>query len=202
MHPSVQIGFVNIEIHHARIWPANLRNIRIAESSSGLCGKAPLLNLFLNIRISAFHHAGNHRMPLAEPLQIRHHFSHRSTGIPFSKPCCDIRMIVIQRLQLLKVHQHDRHIQIFDSRKHVVGSGIGQKLQKYQIHVRCPELIPCSLRLLLRGNHPSVDQFHRIRKRLLKRFILGLKFRHQRRKLRQIRPQRNRKYADFCFRIN
>ena len=103
MHSSVKIGFIDIEIHHARIWSSDLSNVGIAESPSGLGCTAPLFQLCLNAGISAFHHPGNHSVPFSIPLKIRNHFAYSAASITFTQPGSDIRMVIIQSFQFLEV---------------------------------------------------------------------------------------------------
>ena len=84
MHSSVQVGFINIQIHHTRIGSADLRQIRIPKSSSNLRRTAPVLDLCLYLRIAAFYYAGDHRMSLSESLQIRYHLADSTAGIALS----------------------------------------------------------------------------------------------------------------------
>ncbi len=95
-------------------------------------------------------------------------------------------MVIVKGFQLLNIHKNHRHIQILHCGKHIVGCRVGKELHKYQINVRRAEQISGCLRLLLCGYHSAVDNLHRIGERLFERLVLRLKFRHQRRELRQI----------------
>ena len=58
-------------------------------------------------------------------------------------------MVIVQRFQLLDIDQNHGNVQILHRGEHVVGSGIGQQLQKDQVHVRgrnrSPAAWDCSL---------------------------------------------------------
>ena len=89
-------------------------------------------------------------------------------------------MVVIQRFQLLDIHQHDRNIQILHRGKHIVGGGVREELHHHNVHIGCTEFIAGRLRQLLGRDQTAVHDLHRVGQRLLKRFILSLEFRHQR----------------------
>lgn len=87
-------------------------------------------------------------------------------------------MVIVQGFQLLDVHQHHRHVQILHGGEHIVGGGVGQELQKDQIHIRRPEQVARSLGLLLGCDYAAVHDVHRVRDGLFERFILCLELRH------------------------
>ena len=187
VHPSVQVGLINVEIHHARVRPADLGDIRVTESPSRLRGTAPVFDLCLDSRISALHNAGDHRMSLTIPFKVSHHLAYSAARIALSEPRRDICVVIVQSFQLLDIHEHDRHIQVLHSREHVVGRSVCKELKEHQIHVRRAEQVARCLGLLFCRHHPAVDDLHRIRDRLLKCLILRLKLRHKRRELRKVR---------------
>ena len=185
-HSIIQVGLIDIQIHHTRIRTANLRDIGITESSSYLRGTAPVLDLCLYARIAALDNTRDYGMSLARSLQVGNSLAHSAAGVTLAQPGRDIGMIIIQRLQLLHIDQNYRNIQIPNSRKHIVRSGIGQHLQKYQVNIRRAELVSGNHCLLLGRHHSSVDNLNGIRDRFLERSVLRLKFRYQRRELRKI----------------
>ena len=187
MHPPVQVGLVDVEVHHAGVGSSDLGDVGVAESSSDLSRAAPFRDFLSDAGISAFDHAGDHRVALAEPLQVGHHLAYRSAGIAFAQPGSDVGVVIVQRFQLLDVDQNHGNVQILHRGEHVVGSGIGQQLQKDQVHVRGPEQVSGRLGLLFGRNHSAVDDLYGIRKRFLKRLVLSLELRNQRRELRQVR---------------
>ena len=95
-------------------------------------------------------------------------------------------MIIIQSLEFLDIDKNNRNIQISHCRKHIVGCSVGQKLQEHQVNICRTELVPSLLGLLFCRDDTAVNDLYRIRDRFLERLILSLKFRHQRRELRQI----------------
>ena len=201
-HTVIQVCLIDVEIHHTGIGTSDLSQVRVAETSADLRSLAPVLDLRLNGRISAFHHTGDDRMALSGSFQVSHTFADSAAGIQFAQPGRRIGIGIVRRFLLLDIHQHDRHIQVPDCRKHVVGCGVGQQLHDHQVHVRRAELVPCRHGLLLGGHQTAVDDVHGIRQRLFECLILGFKFRYQRRELGQIRAQRDGKNANSCSRLN
>ena len=199
MHPVVEVGLVDIEIHHSRIGSSYLGDIRIPEAAAYLSRPAPFLDLLCYPGISSLDDSGYHGMSLAEALEIRHHLSHGSAGIGLSQPLCGARVIVIESLELLYIYEDNGYVQILDCRKHIIGGSIGKKLHEHQVHVSGPELVPCCLGLFLRCDKPAVDNLNGIREGCLEIGILFVKFRYKRGKLRQICAQSYRKYPDLCF---
>ena len=118
-------------------------------------------------------------MSFAEPVQIGHHFSHSTAGIALTQPGCNIGVIIIQRFQFLNIDQDNGYIQVSDGREHIVGCGIGQQLQEYQIHISSTECVSGSLGLFLGRNDAAVYDLDGIRNRFFECVILCLEFRHQ-----------------------
>ena len=179
MHSSVQVGLVDIKVHHTRIRSSDLRNIGIAESSSYLSRAAPVFDLRLDSGIPALYNAGDNRMSLAVSLQVGNHLAYSSAGIAFAEPGSDICVVVVKSFQFLNVYKNYRHIQILHCGKHVVGCSVGQKLEEYKVNVCRAEKISRCLGLFLGGNHSAVDDLYCVGKSLLERLILRLEFRHQ-----------------------
>ena len=179
MHPSVQVGLINVKIHHARIRPADLGDVRIAESPSRLCGAAPVFDLCLDTRVSALDNAGDHRMSLTVSLKVSHHLAHSAARIALSEPCRDVCVVIVQGFQFLDIHKHNRHIQVLHSREHVVGRSVCKELKEHQIHIRRAEQVARCLGLLFCRHHTAVNDLHCIRDRLLKGLILRLKLRYK-----------------------
>ena len=198
-HAAVKVGFVNIEIHHTGIRSADLGNVGITESAPDLGRAAPVFYFCLYGGIASLDNAGNNGKPFAEALKVCGTFADSTAGIAFTEPGGNICMVIVQCFKFLYIHQYHRYIQITDGRQHVVGSGICQKLHEDQVDVRCTELVACSLRLLFGRDQPAVNQFNGIGNGLLESFILGFKFGHKGRKLRQICTQCNGKNTDSCF---
>ena len=178
-HSMIKVGFVNIEIHHARIWTANLGQIGITEAAANLGCTAPVLQLCLNLRIPALNYAGNNSMTLAGTLQISYHLTYGTAGIKLTQPGRNICVGIVRSQLLLDVYQYNRHIQITNGWQHIVGSRIGQKLENNQIHISSPELVPCLHGLLLGGYHATIDNLHCIWQSLLEGLKLSLELWYQ-----------------------
>ncbi len=130
----VQIRFVDVQIHHAGIRPADLGQVRVPEAAAHLGSPAPILDLGLHLRVAAFT-GGDDGMTLAGALQISDHLADSAAGVQLTQPGGGVGVGVVRGFLLLDVHQHDRDIQIPHSRQHVVGSGVGQQLQDHQVHI-------------------------------------------------------------------
>ena len=64
-HAVVQVGLVDIEIHHTGIRTSDLGNVGLTETSADLCCLTPVGDLCCHLRITAFYDAGDHSMSLA-----------------------------------------------------------------------------------------------------------------------------------------
>ena len=124
-HSVVQVGLINVKIHHTWVRSSNLGNICVTESSSYLSCFTPVFNLSLNIWISAFYNTSDNSMSLSSSLKVSNSFSNSTAGISFAEPCSNVCVIVIQSFQLLNIYQNNRNIQVTDCRKHVVGCSVG-----------------------------------------------------------------------------
>ncbi len=172
-HPVIQVGLVDVQVHHTGIGPADLGQVCVPKTAADLGGLAPVLNLRLHNGIAALHHAGDNSMALAGPLQVGHHLSHGAAG----------------------------HVQIPHGGQHVVGGGVGQQLEDDQVHIGGAKLVSRLLGQLLGGDNTAVDQLHGIGNHGLKSLVLGLELRHQGRELGQISAQGNGEHTHtgFCF---
>ena len=127
----VEVGLIDIQVHHARVGPANLGKVGVPEAPPHLGGFAPLRNLRLGVGVAPLHHPGDHRVALACPLQIGYHLAHSPAGVKFAQPGGGIGIGVVRSFLFLQVHQHHRYVQIPHSGQHVVAGGIGQELQNH-----------------------------------------------------------------------
>ena len=178
-HSVIEVCLINIQIHHTRIWSSDLRNVSLTESSSYLSSLAPVFDLSLNCRISAFYNACDNRMSLACSLKVSNCLAYSTACIAFTQPGGNVSVLIIQRFDLLNVYKNNRNIQITDRRKHVVGCCVCQHLKKYKVNICCTELISCHHCLLFCCHHSAVNDLYCIRDRFLECVVLCLKFRHQ-----------------------
>ncbi len=197
----VEVGLVDVEVHHAGIRSSDLGQVGVAESPADLCRAAPLVDFFGHIGIAALDDACNNCVALSSALKVRDHLADRATGVELAQPCRCICIGVIRRLELLDVDQDDRYVHVANCGKHVVRSCIGQKLADDQIDVRRAELVARRLGQLFGRADSAVDNLDRVRNGLLKCLVLALELRNQRRELRQICAQRDGENADSCFGI-
>jgi len=140
-HPVVEIGFVNVQVHHAGVWTANLRQISIPEATAHLSGFAPVLNFCFGNKIATLHHSSDNSVALSCTFQISNHLADRTAGVQFTQPGSSVSIGVVRSLLLLQVHQNHWHIQIPDSGKHIVRGGISEELNNDQIHISGSEFI-------------------------------------------------------------
>ncbi len=198
-HAVVEIGLVDVEIHHAGVGAADLREVRVAEAAAYLRGAAPVLDLGLRLGVSALHDAGDDRVALAGALEVGDHLAHSAAGIELTQPGGGVSVGVIGSLLLLKVHEHDGHVQIAHGGEHVVGGGVGQQLQDDEIHVGGAELVAGRGGELFGGADAAVDQLHGVGQGLLEGLVLAFKLRNKGGELGQIRAQCDGEHADSCF---
>ena len=175
-HTVVEVGLVDVQVHHAGVRTTDLCQIGVTEAAAHLCGTAPVLDLGLYLRVTALDHAGNDGVTLAGALQICHHLTHGAAGVQFAQPGGSIGVGIVRGFLLLDIHQHHRHIQIANSGQHIIAGGVGEQLQNDQINVRGAELVACG--------------------------VLLLKFGHEGRELGQIRTQCDGKHANTGFGFN
>ena len=195
-HAVVQVCLIDVQIHHAGVRTADLRQVRIAEAAAHLGRTAPVLKLCLHKGISSLYHACDHCVALTCALQIGHHLADCSARVQLAEPGRRVRVGIIGSLLFLYIYKNHRNIQVPDSRQHVVGCCIGQKLQNNKVHVCRAEFIPCCHRQLLRSDNAAVNHLNGVRQRLLERCILALELRNQRRELRQICSQGDGEHAN------
>ena len=200
-HSVVEIGLVDVEVHHAGIRSSDLSQVGVAESPADLSCSAPLVDFFGHIGIATLDDARNNCVALSGALKVRDHLADRAAGVELAQPCRCICIGVIRRLELLYVDQNHRHVHVANGGKHVVRSRIGQKLADDQVDVRRAELVARRLGQLFGRADSAVDDLDRVRNGLLKCLVLALKLRNQRRELGQIRAQRDGENADSCFGI-
>ena len=116
----IQVCLINVQVHHAGIWTADLSDVGVAETAAHLSGTAPVFDLRLKMGIAALIHAGDDRMALAGSLQVRDHLAYSTAGIQLAQPGRSIRSSVLRSPLLLDVHQYHRYIQIPYCGQHVV----------------------------------------------------------------------------------
>ena len=201
-HTMIEVGLVDVEVHHAWVWTPNLGNVRVAEAAAYLGGTAPVLNLCLHVWVAAFNHTRDHGVALAGTLQVCNHLTYSTAGIKLAEPGWDVGVGVVWSLLFLNVHQHHRNIQVANGWKHVVGGGVGKQLKNHQIHVGGTEFITGSLRLLFGGHQPTVNQLHAVGKGLLKGCILRFKLRNQRWELRKVGTKGDGEHTHAGLRFN
>ena len=201
-HSMIEVGFINIKIHHAWVWTTNLSQIGITESPAYLSCSAPILQLSLYSRIATLYYTGNNCMALAGSFQICYHLAYSATSIKLTQPGRNISISIIRSLFLLYINQHYRHIQISNSWQHIVGCCISQKLENNQIYISSTELVTGLHGLLLGSYHTAINQLHSVWQGLFESLILRLELWHQLWELWQICSQGNRENTYFCFSIN
>ena len=194
-HAVVEVGLVDVQVHHAGVGPADLREVQIAEAAAHLGGFAPVGKLGLDGRVAALHHAGDDGMALAGALKVGHHLAHGAAGVQFAQPFGGVGVGVVRRAQFLDVDQHHRHVQVAHGGQHVVAGGVGQQLQHDEVDVGGAELVARGLGLLFGGDDAAVHQLNTGGEHRFKVGVLALKLRHQAGELRQVRAQRDGEYA-------
>ena len=198
-HPVVKVGLVDVQVHHAGVGTADLGQIGIPEAAAYLGSLAPVVDLSLNNRVAALHNAGDDRMALAGALQVGNHLAHSAAGVQLAQPFGGVGILVVGSAQLLHVHQNHRNIQIPHGGQHVVGGGVGQQLQDYQIHIGGAELVAGLLAQLLGGDDAAVHQLHRVGDHGFELLILGLELGHQAGELGQVSTQGDGEHANAGF---
>ena len=198
----VEVGLVDVQVHHAGVGPADLGQVQIAEAAADLRGAAPVLQLRLHLGVAPFDDAGDDGVALAGPLQVGHHLAHRAAGVQLAQPGGGVGVGVVGRALFLHVDQHHRHVQVPHGGQHIVAGGVGQKLQDDQVHVRGAELVPRGHGQLFGGDDAPVDQLDRRGDGLFEGCVLPLELGDQAGELGQIGPQRNGKDAHTGFGVD
>ena len=195
----VEVGLVNVEIHHTGVRTTNLCDVRIAEAATHLCCTAPVPNLCLYFGVTTLYDTRNHCRTLAGTVQVGYHLTNGATGIELAEPGGDIGLGIVWSQLLLYVDNDDRNIEISDGRQHIIRGTIGEHLQDDEVNVCCAELVASSHRLLLAGHHTAVDNLDGVGQRLLECLILSLKLRNELGELWQVSLQRNAEDTYPCF---
>ena len=198
-HSVVEIGLVNIEVHHARIGTAYLGDIGIAEAAAHLGSTAPVLYLCLHLRVATLDNSRDDCRTLAGTIQVGHHLADGTTGIELAQPGGDVGLGIVGGQLFLYVDNHDGHVEVAHGRQHIIRSAIGQHLQDDQVYIGCTELVACCHRLLLGGHHAAVNNLDGVGQRLLEGCILSLKLGYELRELWQVCLQRNAEHTYSCF---
>ncbi len=199
-HSVIQVGLVDVEVHHAGIRTADLRDVRLTEAAADLGGFAPVLDLRFDVGVSPFHDTGDDGMSLAGTLEVSDHFADSAAGVEFAEPGRDVGLFIDRRQFLLDVDQNDGDVEVSDCRQHVVGRSIRQELQDDEVDIGGAELVAGCHGLLFGSDDAAVDEFDAVRDvGGFEVLVLGIKFRDQLRELRQVRTERDGEDADFRF---
>ena len=196
----VEVGLIDVEVHHTGVRTADLGDVGVAETTADLSGLAPVFDLRFDFGVSPFDDTGDDGMSLAGTFEVSDHFADSAAGIEFAEPGRDVGVGIVRSGFLLDVDEDDRDIEVSDGRQHVVGCCVGQELQDDEVDVRCAELVAGGHGLFFGGDDAAVDDFDGVRKVLfLERFVLSVKFRDQSRELGQVRAKSDGEDADACF---
>ena len=128
-HPVVQVGFVDVQVHHAGVRTTALCQIGVTEAAAHLSGTTPVLALGLHLRVAALDHAGDDGVTLASTLQVGHHLAHGTTGIQLAQPSGGVGIGVVRGFLLLDIHQYHGYVQVAHGGQHIVRGSVGQQLQ-------------------------------------------------------------------------
>ena len=116
----VEVGLVDVEVHHARIGAANLGDVGVAEAAAHLCGTAPVFNLGLHAGVATLDDACDDGRALAGTVQVGHHLADGAAGIEFAQPGGNVGFGVVGGQFLLHVDDDDGHIEVAHGGQHVV----------------------------------------------------------------------------------
>ena len=191
----VEVGLVDVEVHHARIGAANLGNVGAAQAATHLGGTAPLVKLARDLWVAALHHAGDDRVTLARAVEVGYDLAGGAASVEVAQPGGDVGRGVVGLRLLLHVHHHHGHVEVAHRGQHVVGGRVGEHLQDHQVNVGGAELVARLLGLLLGGHHAAVHKLNRRRQRCLEVGVLLLKVRNELGELRQVRAEGDGEHA-------
>ena len=198
----VEVGFVDVEVHHARVRTADLGDVGATQATTHLGGAAPLLELLGHSRVAALDNAGHNSMTLAGTVKVGHDLAGGAAGVQVAQPRGDVGVSVVGLGLLLHIDHDDGHIQVAHDRQHVVARGIGEHLQDDQVDVLGAELVASDLGLLLGGHHAAVNKLDCRGQRGLKVLVLLLEVGNELRKLRKIGTEGDRKDANLGLGVN
>ena len=198
----VEVGLVDVEVHHARVRTADLGDVGAAQATTHLGGTAPLLELLGHSRVATLDNAGHDGMTLAGAVKVGHDLAGGAAGVQIAQPRGDVGVGVVGLGLLLHVDHDDGHVQVAHDRQHVVARGIGEHLQDNQIDVLGAELVAGDLGLLLGGHHAAVDKLDSRGQRGLKVLVLLLKIGNELRELRKIGTEGDREDANLGLGVN
>ena len=198
-HAMVEVGLVDVEIHHARIGTTDLGDVGVAETATYLCGTAPILDLGLNAGITTFDNAGDDGRALAGTVEVGYHLAGGSASVELAQPGGDVGLVVVGSGLLLEVDDDDGHVEVAHGGKHVVGRAVGEHLQDDEIDVGSAELVACFHRLLLGGHHAAIDDLDGVGEGLLECCVLCFKLGNELRELWEVCAKGDGEYADAGF---
>ena len=137
----IEVGLVDIEVHHARIRATNLCDVGIAEAATYLCSTTPVLNFSLNAWVTTLYDASDDSRALAGTIQVGHHFANGSAGIQLAQPCRNVGLGIVGSQLLLQVHDNDGNVEVANGRQHVIRCAVGQHLQDDEVNIGSTELV-------------------------------------------------------------
>ena len=193
----VEVGLVDVEVHHAGVGAADLRKVGVAQAAAHLGGTAPVLYLGGHLGVAPLHDAGDDGMALAGALEVGHHLAHGAARIADAQPLGRAGSIEVEAAHLLEVDQNDGHVEVADGGQHVVAGGIGEQLAEDEVDVGRAELVACRGSGLLGGAHAAVDDLDCAGQRGHEVGVLLLELGHELGELREVRAQRDGEDGDL-----
>ena len=199
IHAMVEVGLVDVEVHHAGIGATDLGDVGVAETTTYLGGTAPILDLGLSGGITTFDNASDDSAALAGTVEVGYHFAGGTASVELAKPGGDVGLLVVGSQLLLEVDDDDGHVEVAHGGEHVVGGAVGEHLEDDEVNVGSAELVAGYHRLLLGGYHATIDELDGVGEGLLECFILGFELGNELWELGEIGAKGDGEHADAGF---
>ena len=119
-HAVVEVGLVDVEVHHARIGTTDLGDVGVTEAAAHLRGAAPVLDLGLGLGVTALDDARHHSMALAGAVEVGDHLANRAARVAHAEPLGSAGRIEVEAADLLQVDENHRHVEVAHGGEHVV----------------------------------------------------------------------------------
>ena len=195
----VEVGLVDVEVHHAGVRAADLRKVGVAQAAAHLGGTAPVLDLGLDLGVAALDDAGDDGVALAGALEVGHHLAHGAARIGDAEPLGGACGVEVEAAHLLEVHEDDGHVEVADGGEHVVAGGVGEQLAEDDVDVGGAELVARGGSGLLGGADAAVDDLDGVGQGGDEVGILLLELGNELRELGQVRAEGDGEDGCLCL---
>ena len=124
----VEVGLVDVEVHHARVRTSDLGDVRVAETTTHLSGTAPVLDLRLNSWIATFYDTSDDSRALTSTVEVGNHLTDGTASVEVAQPGGNIGLGIVGCQLLLQVHDDNGYVEVTNGRQHIIRGTVSQHL--------------------------------------------------------------------------